>query len=188
MLPRFIKSFGLALTLAAAPFAAHAVTVTNTTDAYTADTIFDENGGAIVIGTSPLILDANSSFNISGTARDGVGMLTGTGFTAEQVFSNNTGVDRVFSSAFALPTRGFLNAFLEVSTDGGMTFSSLTLGDTTFVALAGQDFTLRWGADDVSATTAGFDVFVSSVPLPAGALLLLTGLGGLAISRRRKAA
>ncbi len=36
--------------------------------------------------------------------------------------------------------------------------------------------------------TIGFDFDVSAVPLPAGGLLLITALGGLALTRRRKAA
>ena len=48
-----------------------------------------------------------------------------------------------------------------------------------------QDLVFSWS--DSSAGT-GFDVSVSAVPLPAGAVLLCTALIGLGIARRRKAA
>lgn len=48
-----------------------------------------------------------------------------------------------------------------------------------------QTLVFSWSASDVGA---GFDFDVSAVPLPAGGLLLLTALGGMAVVRRRRKA
>lgn len=51
--------------------------------------------------------------------------------------------------------------------------------DSAFVSLTNDIANDGFGIDDVT---------IAAVPLPAGAALMLTGLGGLAIARRRKAA
>ena len=77
------------------------------------------------------------------------------------------------------PVDGQVNASITLGILG--TFTDLTVSwyDTI------TDLVISW-----SDSTAGveFDFDVSTVPLPAGGLLLLTALGGLGISRRRKTA
>ena len=80
---------------------------------------------------------------------------------------------------------------------GSVTFNGATFGATSaldgFVLLAGESFTVFFerhpggGGKDFNVSNQ-FSFLVSSVPLPAGGLLLLTALGGLGIARRKKAA
>ena len=60
---------------------------------------------------------------------------------------------------------------------------------TDVVLTAGSLFSLNAAGGNVFDGTVGqYKLTVTSVPLPAGAVLLLSGLGGLAIARRRKKA
>ncbi|MEO1027221.1 MAG: VPLPA-CTERM sorting domain-containing protein, partial [Pseudomonadota bacterium] len=70
-----------------------------------------------------------------------------------------------------LGTGGSATLIRDVSIDGGSLFSLNAAGGAIFDGTVGQ-----------------YKLTVTSVPLPAGAVLLLSGLGGLAIARRRKKA
>lgn len=99
------------------------------------------------------------------------------------------------SVAFSLSDAADVGATLTVSADGSSLTSFVGQSDNTVdwvvisfgsAGVASAQITLEnasindgFGIDDVS---------IAAVPLPAGAALMLTGLGGLAIARRRKAA
>lgn len=59
----------------------------------------------------------------------------------------------------------------------------------TFMITTAGSYNLTFAADGTANRLGGFidDVSISAIPLPAGGVLLLTALGGLAIVRRRKA-
>lgn len=60
--------------------------------------------------------------------------------------------------------------------------------DDKIIALAAGTYTFKLDGKSTGSThDALYDIKISAVPLPAGALLLLTGLAGLGIARRRKA-
>lgn len=66
-------------------------------------------------------------------------------------------------------------------TDSQLLFSDLAAGEYNFGVFGVT-------VQNAGSITFGIDKFVAPVPLPAGGLLLLTGLGALAFKRRRKAA
>ncbi|MEM8803052.1 MAG: VPLPA-CTERM sorting domain-containing protein [Pseudomonadota bacterium] len=132
------------------------------------------------------------------TATDDSGMIFGGIRGAETVFTDNftldgTGLyrltleligafgpsapefDAVWTQAGSevgiLGTGGSATLIRDVSIDGGSLFSLNAAGGAIFDGTVGQ-----------------YKLTVTSVPLPAGAVLLLSGLGGLAIARRRKKA
>ncbi|MEM6388225.1 MAG: VPLPA-CTERM sorting domain-containing protein [Pseudomonadota bacterium] len=75
---------------------------------------------------------------------------------------------------------------VEMASVGG----SIGFGDLTGLKLKGSSFTFFAGPglDDKSGDFALAGVAISSVPLPAGMLLMGTALGGLGLMRRRKKA
>lgn len=186
MFSKILKSLAVAASLATLPIAAQALTITNTTDTYTILAIQDENGATVTPTALPLSLDPNGIFAFIGFAFNGNGTMSGTGFMAMQDFVNNTGETMVFAGSNQFPATGFVNAYINV-TIGGLT-TALSLSGNTFSVLAGDTFTITWGAENVVSNASLFNIRVAAVPLPAGALLLLTGLAGLAAARRRKTA
>lgn len=74
-----------------------------------------------------------------------------------------------------------------VNVTGGVDAPPTTEENTAFTADAGA-FSLFYAAANGNPSILEVDVEMAVVPLPAGVVLLLTGLGGLAIARRRKKA
>lgn len=89
-------------------------------------------------------------------------------FTA--IWSSAAGGTGTILSSVTLNTAGLLSGLIDAS--------------TTFGAIDPQWLTISWTGD--ANRDALISVQVSAVPLPASALLLLAGLGGLAFIRRRR--
>lgn len=79
-------------------------------------------------------------------------------------------------------------ALMQLSDNGGSTFSQS--GSESYQISAGDEF--GWYVDSVDGIVGAADLDVFSnftvIPLPAGGLLLLTALGGMAAVRRRRKA
>lgn len=77
--------------------------------------------------------------------------------------------------------------FVQLSTDG-IAAPAFQTGSFAFQVLAGQTWGFYALATDGILGRSSTSVFgnVTPIPLPAGAVLLLTALGGLAVARRRK--
>jgi hypothetical protein len=107
-----------------------------------------------------------------------------------QTLSNNVeaGVSIFFTAAAGLVTFGFTSITGGGTITNGVSATSTTL-DLAFKRINDQSFYVLFGDgagddDDYDDWVGRIDV----VPLPAGGVLLLTALGGIAALRRRKAA
>ena len=86
------------------------------------------------------------------------------------------------------------NVLASTSVLGGVQTTLSTLFSSVSPNTLSQNLVFSWansqGATDANGNPVPvtFDFDVAPVPLPAGGLLLLTALGGLALTRRRKAA
>lgn len=120
---------------------------------------------------------------ITGTFADNRELLEG------QVWFGSTDLAALFVSAVGFDLGLFSNpAFLPTATGPlfatsfGGTFDTVRFSFTE----TGQDVTITGLGDDVVATFAIAQPTISAVPLPAGGLLLLSGLAGVAGLKRRK--
>lgn len=124
--------------------------------------------------------DSNaSSSDVTGVTLD---VLDGVGGVAVSRLSTDTS----FCSSAGGLVSGDCNLIAPTSATSGNAAGAAKPGDVLFAALAAG--TYRFGVYDSaspSIATVSFQaVEVSPVPLPAGGLLLLTGLGALALRRR----
>lgn len=147
------------------------------------------SAGAVTVTSAGGSYDINSDTLFTGSAVDPDG---GAGSHLVNFYSL---VDPVDGQVNASVTLGVLGTFTDLTvswydniTHALIVSKAVTVGitdlRTTFTLPSlSQDLVISW-----SGSTAGvsFDFDVSTVPLPAGGLLLLTALGGLVVSRRRK--
>ena len=138
-------------------------------------------------------------FDVAMTRTDGILSYT---FT----FENTSATAQTFGASVATvlqSTAQFLGGMTAAWTNGdavaiaqgtgGISDPSRTQGFSIFTQLdAGESDTLTLFFGDTASTSvrgrAGLQMTVAAVPLPAGGLLLIGAIGGLAALRRRKAA
>lgn len=156
--------------LAAAP-ASHAVS-----------TITDHNGDSTAFPfAGTLTLDPSAALTGGFDATSRFFNWSGTGSSSVS-FSVATTKPMVVEFGNLVTPKQYTTADLTID---GTTIDLLTLGNTFLTLTVSNPFTVT--TNFVSATGAGtFDFQISAVPLPAGLLLLFSGLGGLALVGRRR--
>lgn len=137
---------------------------------------------------------AVDSFAFTATANMTIGFITG----GLDLHNGGTTSESGFVSENALVKVGSFNLFTESVAGSGVfdllvssaTYSTDTAGGANlFTATAGRNYVLSIdGSGQDRRYAAHYDIRISAVPLPATALLLMAGMGGLASMRRRKKA
>jgi len=140
--------------------------------------------GRIIGKEDTYLFESNTDFKVTwifdGYTTDEDGFVADSGFVATPLGSESApavlnmsgngfdedGVDTPFFTDITAALGGELKVFTTKFTAGSYIFSVDGLGGGKIDSL--------------------YDVRIASVPLPSGALLLLSGLGGLAIGRRRR--
>lgn len=167
-----IKTLAIAATLAVAPFAANALTV-----------IGDTETGPFDLGACG---DVHYIGDIVGTGGAGTRSITFTACTVPSGGMAEASITDVVAGTFSNLAAGWSAGDMVQVTDATGTLLTANLFDlfTTFTAATNpQMLTFTW---DGSVKDASFDYNVStSVPVPAGFLLMGTALAGLGLARRK---
>ncbi|WP_209509842.1 MULTISPECIES: VPLPA-CTERM sorting domain-containing protein [unclassified Ruegeria] len=102
----------------------------------------------------------------------------------------NASVTLNVSKAFTGLSMSWIDAATNSVISTAAVLTGVTTLNSTFTAAntSGQNLVFSWAGVANTGGNVGFDFDVAAVPLPAGGLLLLTALGGLAVARRRKTA
>lgn len=151
-------------------------------------------GTSIIDDGTDLAVDNNAAFGRVNTTNPGENWLSSN--DTDGILWNASAGGSLFNSvAFSLSDIADTGATLTVTADGtAESFSGLGNGEVKWVVISFGSFIdsakVSLENTDGAINNDGFgidDVTIAAVPLPAGAALMLTGLGGLAIARRRKA-
>lgn len=173
-----IRSLALAAAAAAMvsfmPAASQAALVVEGNNVFTGTLAANQNLGAIDL--------ADGSFVFSGTTGAATGGLR---FLATNSGSAQTGI-------------GATQVLIRVGRPAGITFTELSFGGNPivltpitngFAAAFSGSLPAQFVMSFTGANTGdSIQVSLAAIPLPAGGLLLISALGGLALLRRRKAA
>jgi len=152
-------------------------------------------GGSIIGDGTDLAVDNNTSFGRANTTPGGFNWLSSND-TSGILWEASAGGSVFNSVAFSLTDITDTGATLTVSADGASeTRSGLGDGNSQWIVItfgamvSSADITLENVSGAILNDGFGVDdATIAAVPLPAGVALMMTGLGGLAIARRRKAA
>ena len=185
-----LRSVATALCLASAPFAASAAPIDLAANGYQLEGtswIYDPADLNLVLSGSSLALFATDTATggleasvTSGNASDaslysfsfGLGGDTVTGANASVLGGETNVVELLFEGVSGLGSYAFLN--------GGALLATLSFVPTS-VTVSGMS-----GVGTISFAQLEAYTPVAIVPLPAGGLLLISGLGAAALMRRRK--
>lgn len=172
-----------------------------------------ESGGLLCEGPAallPAVCDGEPTFGdgtqtppgasvlVNFAATDETGMIVGGIRGSETVFTDNftltgSGLYRltldligVFGPSAPDFDATWTQAGAEIGVLGTAVAGGVSSLTTDVVLTAGSLFSLNAAGGNIQDGTVGqYKLTVTSVPLPAGAVLLLSGLGGLALARRR---
>lgn len=127
----------------------------------------NDNGVSGIYTTATAVAD--QSYKVSGVWQYSTADVDGSSFDPFGYFIDSVFVNLVQLSTNGLPAPGFQNGVFE------------------FIVAAGKSFGFYAFATDGAFGSSSSIAYgnVSAVPLPAGGLLLLTALGGVALVRRR---
>lgn len=166
------------LALAVAPMAASATTLT------TATTVFDNTtsvtGSTGTTTGNPFLVGNADSYDLS--------YYVGAGDTINSIyyFKNVSSAPAFLSFASTIPGDPFSSQSVQLSTDGGATFTSAPINTGTLQIAIAKNGLLEVWAQATATGTGKLDYTVAPVPVPATGLLLLGGIGAFGALRRRK--
>ncbi len=193
-----------AMTLLAAPLQAATLKVTEGTRA-TVDgsdnhyTDADNSPDGYSLGTLGVGAGEYSNIDIHGRIvgkADYFNFTAATDFVVEFIFEDVFVNSVEILSGFVRENGGNNASDFTLDLNGGSVGSlsfltNIVAGDNSFLFSGTAGTLYTFGVDSTVVTpnaAATYDIRISAVPLPAGGLLLLTAIGGLGLSQRRKKA
>ena len=154
-------------------------------------------GGAIdgpAVGDVAMLLWSDSAFSGAATSIDGtaVGATANNGGSVVSTYTlTASDIDPKYEFASTYNTSGSVDGYyaILISNAAGTSASYMDMGQisgtTAMSAPTSLQFNSGWTSDSDSLTMGGYTVAVSAVPEPTSGLLLLLGMAGLALKRKR---